>query len=545
MTGFETALDWLASNESALSAMVAIIALCGGVYGITRFAIDRFMQGRRRRTVVSNGSSNGPAGLDPHSDPDRHQAVVTAPSAYRKQNGLALDDAAQNDRGDALQRQTQQPFPKRADAGTSPIDQQSSVDSAALPSIHNDHVTLAVMLFEALSNSEDDEFIASGISSEIISLVTPIPDIRVNSRNSAFAWRSGETGFATAGSQVNAGFAVTGSLRRSGDRIRVIAHLTEFGSEAEIWTQTYDRRLEDLFQVQHDIAVSIVGAILGEVKLARSMLTHRIPTYQLDAWGLTQKAYHFWLSSFSIDGMLKATELLRQAIELDPLYADARSALAMLLAQQLTLRICEDYDSVAAEARVLIDEAYRQAPQDIDVLENAGVVWQNLGESMRAVRAFRHCIGLAPLNLIARGYLAMTLAFVGGREGAVEAKQIIADNLDIAPRHPSKPYWIWFQALAEQRLGNHDAVVRLTEESLFSQPGWIYNYYHMANSLCHLGRIDDASRALASAQDINPCLTPSFFVDNVNRITRDKKISSAFVKGLIDAGLAKDVPLPA
>ena len=410
---------------------------------------------------------------------------------------------------------------------------------ARRPAITDDHVSLVVLRFEALSNEMDDKFLASGIASEVIALLTPVADIRVSSRDSSFHWEGNQTNALAAAEQFNASFALTGSLQRAGQRMRVIALLTDTQCNAEVWTQTYDRRVEDLFDVQHDIARSIVGATLGQVRLAETQLARKLPEQALDAWGLLQKAYWFWLANFSFEGMLQAIDHLRRAIALAPDYAAPRAALAMLLAQQLTARVCQDYEATAREAGELIEQAYRLAPNDIDVLENAGVVWQNLGLSERAIAALRHGIELAPLNLIARGYLALALAFTAGEAGAREARQLLEENFHIAPKHPSTPYWRFFLAVAEQALGNYRESIELCTRSLQSQPGWVHNYFFRANAHALLGDREAALRDLASAAGLNPLLSPALYLDNVRRITGSDARSAQFVVGLLQAGLVE------
>jgi len=403
--------------------------------------------------------------------------------------------------------------------------------------ITDDHVSLVVLRFQALSNDMDDKLLASGISSEVIGLVTPVPNIRVSSRDMSFLWDGDAAGARVAAEQFNASFVVTGSLQRAGERIRVIADLTDTRSDARVWSHTYERRIEDVFEVQHDIARSIVGALLGQVRLAETQFARNLPENALDAWGLLQKAYWFWLANFSIEGMLQAIEYLRRAIELAPDYAAPRAALAMLQAQLLTSRVCADYDATAREAAEMIEQAWRLAPNDVDVLENAGVVWQNLGQSERAIAALRHGIELAPLNLIARGYLALTLAFTCGEAGAREARDLLEENFRIAPKHPSAPYWRFFQAVAEQGLGNYPRSIELCTLSLQGQPGWIHNYFFRANARCLLGDVQAARLDLEAAARVNPLLSPPLYLDNVLRITGSETAADPFVRGLLQAGL--------
>ena len=391
--------------------------------------------------------------------------------------------------------------------------------------------SLAVLLFEALSENKDDEFLASGITSEVIAHVTQVPNIRVSSRLSSFSYKSGRDDVDLVAEQLNARYILTGSLRRANDRIMVIAQLTDTQSQSEIWAQTYDQEIEDLFDVQHDIAKCIVGAVLGEVKLAESVFAGSTPDHQLDAWGLAQKAYHFWLTSFTPEGIMQASQSLRQAIEIDPNYASARAALAMLITQTLTSRIAEDYDASFKEASELIESAYQHAPNDIDVLENAGVVWLNLGEPNRSLMTLRKVVQMAPLNLISRGYLALLLAVSGGEDGAKEALELIADNFATAPKHPSAPYWYSFQAISEQALGNHETAIALCQESLIGQPSWVHAYYVMANSQCELDQKQDAEHTLKLVKAINPYMNAKLYEENMVLMCGAKEKTGPFVEG--------------
>ena len=392
--------------------------------------------------------------------------------------------------------------------------------------------SIAVLLFEALSENKDDEFLASGITSEVIAHVSRIPNIRVSSRLASFSYRSGRDDIGLVAEQLNTRYIVTGSLRRSGDKILVIAELTDTSSESEIWAQSYERQLEDLFEVQHDISKCIVGAVLGEVKLAESVFAGATPTHKLDAWGLVQKAYYFWLTNFTGESLFQAMEYLREAVKIEPRYPAANAALAMLISQTMNSRITPDFDASAKEARGLIDAAYKQAPNDIDVLENAGLVWLTLSEPERAQQLARRAVELAPLNLIARGYLSLVLAMSGGEEGAREAAELIDENFATAPTHPSGPYWNHFKSLAMQGLGLHEEAVNLARKCICVHPGWTHSYFILANSLVELGDKEGAAKAIETAITFNPYLTAKLHAQNVYEMSNDKQKAQPFINGL-------------
>ncbi len=473
MENLDGLINWLIEYESALSAIAAATVILGVFYGFLRFVFA---------------------------------PIVRRYNALRRQRKIALT----KERNQAKQTSS------RSKSTT----------------LHSGHNSVSVMLFDCKSSNPDDQYLASGITSEIIAHITKVPSLRVSSRAASYGFVSNQTDVKEVAESLHTRYILAGSLHHSAGRIRVIAHLYDAQQDRDIWAEQYDRDIEYIFDVQHEIAQCIVGAILGEVKMAESLVAQETPTQQLDAWGLVQKAYFFWLVSFSPQAMLDACELLRKAIEIDPEYATAKAALAMILANQMTMRIAPDYEAAAKEAREMIESAFKQAPNDIDVLENAGVTWQNLGEKMKAEMALRKVVKLTPLNLIARGYLALLLALTKGVAGAEEALALLSENIAIAPTHPATPYWEFFMAVAEQARGHQQASINQAHASLSGQPGWAHNYFVLANAYCELGRPDEARSAIASAEQINPYLTAELYADNINRITGDAKMSKLFTGGL-------------
>ncbi len=477
-------VKWLSDNESALSATAAIAVIAGILYGALRYVLTPLL----RRANIDDSQ---PKIQTSDSIRDIQERALVG---LKKKSAKSIDD---------------RPY------------------------------SIAVMLFEPLSSNPDDEFIAAGITSEIIVHVTTVPTIRVSSRLSSYSYKPKHDGdnLKNMAEQLNSKFVLSGNLQRAGDRIQVTAQLTDIDSDTQIWARTYKRDIEDVFEVQHDIARCIVGTVLGEVKFAQTSFAEEIPSHQLDSWGLVQKAYHFWLTAFSMKGVEDASEYLKQAIAISPDYARAHAALAMLLAQRLISGTSADYNQCKEEARQHIEKAYRLAPSDIEVLENAGVTWFHLGESRRATLALRSAVTIAPLNLIARGYLALVLAASGGEDGAKEAIEILEQNKETAPKHPSTAYWNYFRALAEQRLGDHETAIEYAMQSIAEQPGWLHSSLLVANSKAALGNREEAVMFLDSVKEVNPNLSADLYYQQLKIETVDDENIKAFSGGLIKEGL--------
>ncbi|MBL4674089.1 MAG: tetratricopeptide repeat protein, partial [Arenicella sp.] len=132
--------------------------------------------------------------------------------------------------------------------------------------------------------------------------------------------------------------------------------------------------------------------------------------------------------------------------------------------------------------------------------------------------------------------LALVLAVTGGEDGAHEAIDILEQNFSTAPKHPSSPYWNYFRALADQRLGNHEQAIEYAELSLAEQPGWLHSHLLIANAFCMLGDTKSAQKSLDSVKEINPLLTADLYYTELTLETSGEEDIEAFCGGLKEHG---------
>jgi len=473
-------LDWLESREGMLSAVVALAAIVGISYAVLAFLFPSF--GRMVKRFLG------------HEEADR-----TARQANRHGKG------------------------KSALPSDSPSDLARS--------------SIAVLPLRALTNNEDDRNMAAGISAEINADLSQLPDLRVASHLATFAFQGENINLQEVADVLKIHYVLTGSFQRSGDRIRLMVELTDVHNNEQLWASTYERELKDLFEVQAEVSAAIVGAIGGEMKLADTRIAYDAPTQHLDAWGLVQKAYNFWLTKFTPEDYNKSVDLLRKAVALDPEYAGARASLAMILSQRALDGLSEDYDKDTHEALEMIEEAVRLEPNDLTVLESAGLVWTHRGYGLRAREALRTAVELRPLDLIAWGYLGFNLGLTGEDDEAREAVEILNRLLRVAPNHPSTPYWQFFLSSAFQHLGQLDEAQHSAQAVLKKQPAYYLAWLLLANVHGRQGQLDKSRDAALKAQAINPMLTPQLFADRILTICMTQEGAEPHVAGLRTASL--------
>jgi TolB-like protein/Tfp pilus assembly protein PilF len=228
--------------------------------------------------------------------------------------------------------------------------------------------SIAVLPFVDMSAAKDQEYFADGMSEEVLSLLTQLPQLKVIARTSSFSFKGKEVDVATIAQQLNVAHVLEGSVRRSGDTVRITAQLIRTSDSTHLWSQTYDRKLTDVLQVQDEIAGAVVAAL--KVKLLSDQhVTNRYRGSNTEAYNQYLLGQHL-SNRGSVDDMDGAVAAYRQAISLDPAFAAAYAGLAT--AEYFASEYAATEEEVTTgkkRALEAADEAIRLAPDLADGYE--------------------------------------------------------------------------------------------------------------------------------------------------------------------------------
>jgi len=339
-----------------------------------------------------------------HDEPPALPSTVPAALAATVMRCLAKHPAARF--------QSAQEFLHALDATDSSV---AAISSSGAPS-------LAVLPFADLSPNRDQEYFCDGMADELIGTLMSVAGLRVASRTSAFQFRGGAHDVTDIGRRLRVGHVLEGSVRRAGERMRVSVQLIDVRDGFQLWSERYDRALDDVFAVQDDIAKAIVDKLRTQFAGALGApLAPRGPA-NVDAHTAFLKGKHS-IYKLTAEGIHSGIEHLKRALELEPEYADAHAALAhAFILQGLML---EAPRAAMPRAREAALRAMAIDPNCAECHLSLAMVlhWYDW-DFAEAERAYRRAIELSPGNEPARRLFSSLLAFRGrGDEGIVEAKR--------------------------------------------------------------------------------------------------------------------------
>ncbi|MGB0135219.1 hypothetical protein [Dokdonella sp.] len=329
---------------------------------------------------------------------------------------------------------------------TVPIEAPAVPDLPVRPAEPIDPRSIAVLPFANFSPDPDDAYFADGLAEELLNVLARIADLKVISRSSSFAFRNTDVGVREIAARLGVAYLLEGSVRRQGDDIRITAQLIHASDGFHMWSETYDRHLSDIFQVQQEISQSIADALVaslgtrtikvapatGDMRAYESYLRGRqlfiqrganLPAARelleqalaldpgfADAWATLAGTWYVWGSyapdPMGVDSLQRATDAAAKALALQP---DHPAALAV------SARLAAVASDRLLEAR-LIRRALELEPNNANTW-----LWQGLGQIEvghvdAAHESFVHAQRLDPLSGLQQGWLGISMALRGDRE---------------------------------------------------------------------------------------------------------------------------------
>ncbi len=225
---------------------------------------------------------------------------------------------------------------------------------------------LIVLPFSNLNNVEDNDFLVDGIVEDIITEFSRINSIEIISRNTAFAFKGKEIDNANIAAEFGINFIATGSIRSSGNRIRISVELTDPATGSSIWSERYDRMMDDVFEVQDEIVRKVMVALVGKLEIATLERAKRKPTDNLTSYEYLLRGRDFH-HKFSKEGVLSAIEMLDKSIEADPGNAQAYAWKACSLGQGMGAGYLEgDQETFVYEIKSMIQKALELDENDFE-----------------------------------------------------------------------------------------------------------------------------------------------------------------------------------
>ena len=394
----------------------------------------------------------------------------------------------------------------------------------------SDKPSIAVLPFANLSNDPDQEYFADGIAGDLLMALSRYRWLMVIARSSSFSYRGSSPDMRQVGRELGVRHVVEGSVRKSGNGIRISAQLIDCGSGKYVWAERYDRDLADVLQLQDEMALTIAGAIEPELSKAEQDRARRKPAESLDAWDLYQRGlWHYW--QYSRESSAEAQRLFGEAISLDPHFAAARSFLAY---SHFTgsHQAFEEPQHALALARDGALRALAIDGKDPIAYLALGRVLAASGDYEAAALELEAAVALNPSFSLAHYTLASILFLSGHLERALAGFEVAGRLTPIGPL-------IWgiktMHANTLAALGRYQEAEPLARAATRHQTATFWVYANWASILGHLQQPDKAGTALAKLLALQPDFSETFY-DRLF-VGIDPAIRTPYFEGLRKAGL--------
>ncbi len=373
------------------------------------------------------------------------------------------------------------------------------------PGAQTEGMSIAVRPFMVLSEDRALELLANGLAEDVIALLARVPGFFLISRASSFAYRNPEIPMSVIAQQLGVRYVVEGSVRGTGDQVRVSIQLAEAATGRIFWSRKFDTARAETLDLQDDIARGIIVELEPALTQAEIAVIRRQRPENVDAWG----CYHQAAGSLGSNGwheqsVMEAQKFLRRALEIDGGFALARAQLALVSALAQSTGLFENSAEYRQEALAAAEMAIADDPGSSEVLGYAGCALSDLGQTERGAEILRQAVEMDPSNAQAEVALGAALSLLGDFDTGIAHMR---HGIRLSPRDRRLGFWSWMLGMFLLRSGRTAEALEEARISARRDPRFYLPLILEAAAQATLDRMEAARAALGSARRMRPNLT--------------------------------------
>jgi TolB-like protein len=393
-----------------------------------------------------------------------------------------------------------------------------------------DRPAIAVLPFTNMSGDREQDYFSDGISEDIITALSKLRWFFVVARNSSFVYKGRAVHINEVARELGVRYVVEGSVRRSGERLRISAQLNDVSTGSHLWAERYDRELADIFAVQDEITEAIVAAIEPQLYAAESFRAQQKPPGSLDAWDLVMRALsHYW--RITREDNAAAQGLLEKAIVIDPAYGKALGLLATshIFGAHMGWADMPSTVPVAERAALAAVQADRE-----DAWAHHGLAYTYLFRRRfdDALAEFELALKLNPNFAMAHAFYGVTLCYAGRwQDGDAAARRA----LRLSPRDPLAAIYCGVAAYAQFIGHNYETTVQLARASMRQRGDFVGAHRVLTAAAGMLGDPVLATSALAGLRRTQPGISLAWITRELPMLREEDR--EHYLEGFRRAGM--------
>ena len=352
--------------------------------------------------------------------------------------------------------------------------------------------SIAVLPFDNLSDSKEDEYFSDGITEEIITQLSKVSDLLVISRTSVLQYKGTTKTIREIGEELGVAAILEGSVRREGDNLRITGQLIDTDSDQHLWADTYDRKMENIFQIQTDVATRIAEALDARISRSEKRSMATVPTQNMEAYTLYLKGRTEYFK-YTYEGFEKSINYYKQALKLDPSYALAYSGMGDSYGQMFL----DNQDELYSELAIQSSDRALSINQDLaEGYKARALISSYLGHTSEAIEMNKRAIELG--YVMAESNLALSYWWQGDLSASLK------HHLRGRQSDPYNLRVVRILALAYHALEDYDEVHNLISSALDIRPDGFELHDILITQYCVEGNWEMARSTLERLQLLRP-----------------------------------------